>query len=187
MLSLRAVVPAVQELYGKIYMAATTDCASVVEAMQVAEDVPGLTPQQVKAIRELHAKRTLLRKMEESEVHRLQGGLPQAHPAAVTVSASKSLVGLAGLPAPKQAGYATSPGPKLLAVPATSSASKLLAGHATAASPAPKPAAHTPVPHPQVLTVFFVVNKPKKSVLRRRSQFGCTGSSFQVSSIWLLL
>ena len=209
-LSLRAAVPAVQELYGKIYMAATTDCASVVEAMQVAEDVPGLTPQQVKAIRELHAKRTLLRKMEESEVHRLQGGLPQAHPAAVTVSASKSLVGLAGLPAPKQAGYATSPGPKLLAghvtlpapnqavhatspgpkllaVPATSSASKLLAGHATAASPAPKPAAHTLVPHPQVLTVFFVVNKPKKSVLRRRSPFGCTGSSFQVSSIWLLL
>ena len=104
-LSLRAAVPAVQELYGKIYMAATTDCASVVEAMQVADDVPGLTPQQVKAIKELHAKRTFLQKMKlETDVHSLpQGGLPQRHPAAVTVAAAKSLTGLFASPTPKLA------------------------------------------------------------------------------------
>ena len=78
-------------------MAATTDCASVVEATQVAEEVPGLTPAQVKAIRELHAKRTLLRKMEErSDARRLGGLTPLRQPAAVT--AAKSLVGLAASP-----------------------------------------------------------------------------------------
>ena len=95
--SFRILNTAFQELYGKIYMAATTDCASVVEATQVAEEVPGLTPAQVKAIRELHAKRTLLRKMEErSDARRLGGLTPLRQPAAVT--AAKSLVGLAASP-----------------------------------------------------------------------------------------
>ena len=100
--SLRAAVPAVQELYGKVYMAAATDCASVVEATQVAEEVLGLTTVQVKAIRELHAKRTLLRKIKESDVHNVQG-LLQRHPAAVTATAAKSLALVYSSPAPKTA------------------------------------------------------------------------------------
>ena len=100
--SLRAAVPAVQELYGKVYMAAATDCASVVEATQVAEEVLGLTTVQVKAIRELHAKRTLLRKIKESDVHNVQG-LPQRHPAAVTATAAKSLALVYSSLAPKTA------------------------------------------------------------------------------------
>ena len=100
--SLRAAVPAVQELYGKVYMAAATDCASVVEATQVAEEVLGLTTVQVKAIRELHAKQTLLRKIKESDVHNVQG-LPQRHPAAVTATAAKSLALVYSSPAPKTA------------------------------------------------------------------------------------
>ena len=103
MLSLRAVVPAVQELYGKIYMAAITDCASVVETMQVPEDVPGLTAAQVKAIKERHAKRTLLRKMEESNVQCHQG-LPLRHPAAVTVTYIVQVAGRAGRLAGPKAG-----------------------------------------------------------------------------------
>ena len=120
--SLRSVVPDVQELYGKIYMAATTDCASVVEATQVEEEVLGLTPQQVKAIRELHAKRTLMRKLkEESNIIRPEGLSPQCRQAAVTVSARKALAGLYSSPAPKPA-----PMPVL------------------------KPAAHSSVPNPKV-------------------------------------
>ena len=57
---------------------------------------------EVKAIRELHAKRTLLRKIKESDVHNVQG-LPQRHPAAVTATAAKSLALVYSSPAPKTA------------------------------------------------------------------------------------
>ena len=53
---LRLGVATVQEVYGKLYMAATTDCASVAEAMHVEEVVPGISPAQAKLIRELHSK-----------------------------------------------------------------------------------------------------------------------------------
>ena len=69
---LRMGVSAVQELYGKTYMAATTDCASVAEAMHVEEEVPGISPAQAKLIRELHAKRDAQRKKDSSDGNRLR-------------------------------------------------------------------------------------------------------------------
>ena len=57
LLHLRLGVAAVQEVYGRLYMAANTDCASVAEAMHVEEVVPVISPAQAKLIRELHSKR----------------------------------------------------------------------------------------------------------------------------------
>ena len=107
--SLHASVPAVQELYGKIYMAATTDCSSVVEVTQVMKDVPGLTAAQVKSIRELHAKRTLLQKMKEESL----GGLPQRQKVAVTVTAANALSGLSASMALKPAAHSSVSQPKV--------------------------------------------------------------------------
>ena len=57
LLHLRLGVAAVQEVYGRLYMAASIDCASVAEAMHVEEVVPVISPAQAKLIRELHSKR----------------------------------------------------------------------------------------------------------------------------------
>ena len=59
-------------MYGKLYMAASTDCASVAEAMHVEEVVPGISPAQAKLIRELHSKRDAQRRKESSEGNRLR-------------------------------------------------------------------------------------------------------------------
>jgi len=67
----RTLVPQVQELFGRVYMAARTDCASVVEAMGVDEDIPGLTPAQAKAIRDLHTKKQTQRNRETSDGNRI--------------------------------------------------------------------------------------------------------------------
>ena len=69
---LRLGVATVREVYGKLYMAATTDCASVAEAMHVEEVVPGISPAQAKLIRELHSKRDAQRRKESSEGNRLR-------------------------------------------------------------------------------------------------------------------
>ena len=69
---LRLGVTAVQEVYGKVYMAASTDCASVAEAMHVEEEVPGISATQAKLIRELHAQKDAQQRKESSDNNHLR-------------------------------------------------------------------------------------------------------------------
>ena len=94
---LRLGVTAVQEIYGKVYMAASTDCASVAEAMHVEEEVPGISATQAKLIRELHAKTDAQRRKESSDNNRLRQLHRQAD--AVLAASTKAPAAMSAAPA----------------------------------------------------------------------------------------
>ena len=94
---LRLGVTAVQEVYGKVYMAASTDCASVAEAMHVEEEVPGISATQAKLIRELHAKKDAQRRKESSDNNRLRQLHRQAD--AVLAASTKAPAAMSAAPA----------------------------------------------------------------------------------------
>ena len=94
---LRLGVTAVQEVYGKVYMAASTDCASVAEAMHVEEEVPGISATQAKLIRELHAKKDAQRRKESSDNNRLRQLHRQAD--AVLAASAKAPAAMSAAPA----------------------------------------------------------------------------------------
>ena len=94
---LRLGVTAAQEVYGKVYMAASTDCASVAEAMHVEEDVPGISATQAKLIRELHAKKDAQRRKDSSDNNRLRQLHRQAD--AVLAASAKAPAAVSAAPA----------------------------------------------------------------------------------------
>ena len=104
MTGLRVLLPILQEAFGKVYMAATTDCASVVEAMHVDDPVPGVSVAQAKAIRDLHKKKGDSRQKDRDAEAKLRNLQRQAE--AATVAASK-IFQSPSLPPPVPAGRPT--------------------------------------------------------------------------------
>ena len=83
---LRTAVPAAQEIFGKVYLAARTDCSSVVEAMSVDEDIPGVSAAQLKAVKDFHAKKTQQKQQESLRIKGLQRQVEAASAAAAKLS-----------------------------------------------------------------------------------------------------